>query len=105
QLDLVRGLSDEELERYGMHVERGKETIRHLLSLYAGHDLNHLAQIERLIAERGAAAAAPAGVTPAPTKPEITAAHLDALDVRLGTIRAAVPVAGADRLALLTVSF
>jgi len=52
-LDLVRGLDDEKLDRFGVHAERGKESVRHLISLYAGHDLNHLAQIERLIAERG----------------------------------------------------
>ena len=45
-----RGLNDEELDRFGIHAERGKESVRHLLSLYAGHDLNHLAQIERLTA-------------------------------------------------------
>jgi uncharacterized damage-inducible protein DinB len=48
-LPLLRGLTDEELDRYGMHAERGKETVRHLLALYAGHDRNHLAQIERLL--------------------------------------------------------
>ena len=46
-LPLLRGLNDDELERYGMHAERGKESVRHLLALYAGHDRNHLAQIER----------------------------------------------------------
>jgi uncharacterized damage-inducible protein DinB len=50
QLRLWRGLNDEELDRFGIHAERGKESVRHLLSLYAGHDLNHLAQIERLAA-------------------------------------------------------
>lgn len=34
---------------YGMHAERGKETIEHLMRLYAGHDLNHLSQIEKLL--------------------------------------------------------
>jgi len=48
QLRLWRGLNDEELDRFGIHAERGKESVRHLLSLYAGHDLNHFAQIERL---------------------------------------------------------
>jgi hypothetical protein len=48
-LRLLRGLDDEELDRYGMHAERGRETVRHLLALYAGHDRNHLAQIERLL--------------------------------------------------------
>ena len=50
-MPLLSGLTNEELDRYGMHAERGKESIRHLLSLYAGHDRNHLAQIERLVAE------------------------------------------------------
>jgi hypothetical protein len=34
---------------HGMHAERGKETIEHLIRLYAGHDLNHLKQIEELV--------------------------------------------------------
>jgi len=34
---------------HGLHAERGKETIEHLVRLYAGHDLNHLAQVERLL--------------------------------------------------------
>jgi len=34
-----------------MHAERGKETISHLIRLYAGHDLNHLRQIEELAAQ------------------------------------------------------
>jgi hypothetical protein len=33
-----------------MHAERGKETIPHLIQMYAGHDLNHLTQIEALVA-------------------------------------------------------
>jgi len=102
---LLRGLGDAELERYGMHAERGKESIRTMISLYAGHDINHLGQIERLIAERDPPAAAAPTFTPAPPKAEIDGATLEALDVRLGTIGAAVPVDGADRLALLTVSF
>src|SRR4051812_897312 len=40
------------LDRYGVHAERGKESIRHLLRLYAGHDLNHLQQITRILDER-----------------------------------------------------
>jgi tRNA-binding EMAP/Myf-like protein len=42
---------------------------------------------------------------PAPVKPTVDAALLDQLDVRAGTIRAAVPVDGTERLVLLTVSF
>ena len=50
-LGLVRGLTPEELDRFGIHAERGKESIRHLVNMYAGHDRNHLAQIERLFEE------------------------------------------------------
>jgi hypothetical protein len=53
-LALVRQGGEACLDRYGVHAERGKETIRHLLGLYAGHDLNHLAQIARLLKERDA---------------------------------------------------
>lgn len=35
-------------EHYGMHLERGKESIAHLARMFAGHDTNHLLQIERI---------------------------------------------------------
>jgi len=41
------------LENYGMHAERGKETISHLMNLVAGHDLNHLRQVERIVKAPG----------------------------------------------------
>ena len=104
QVRLLRGLGDEELDRFGLHAERGKESLRQLIGLYAGHDLNHLAQIERLLAERNPGAA-PRPFAPAPPKAEIDQATLEKVDVRVGTIRAAEPVAGADRLAVLTVDF
>lgn len=34
---------------HGLHAERGQETIGHLICLYAGHDVNHLKQIEALV--------------------------------------------------------
>ena len=34
---------------HGLHAERGKETITHLIQLYAGHDINHVKQIEALV--------------------------------------------------------
>jgi hypothetical protein len=39
----------------GLHAERGRESIEHLVRLYAGHDLNHFSQIERLLEEAGRA--------------------------------------------------
>jgi hypothetical protein len=50
-LKMVGGMDESCLDRYGMHEERGKETVRHLLRLYAGHDLNHLQQIGRILDE------------------------------------------------------
>ena len=40
-------------ENYGMHSERGRETVTRIVELYAGHDLNHLMQIERILAGNG----------------------------------------------------
>jgi hypothetical protein len=39
---------------HGVHQERGNESIRHLLLLVAGHDLNHMKQIEGLLKQRPA---------------------------------------------------
>jgi hypothetical protein len=44
----LKSLAPEQWEHYGMHAERGKETITHLVRLIAGHDINHLRQIKRL---------------------------------------------------------
>jgi hypothetical protein len=51
-LRLVANGGPDCLDRYGVHAERGQETIGHLLRLYAGHDLNHLQQIVRILEER-----------------------------------------------------
>jgi hypothetical protein len=45
-LSYIKSLPEEAWENYGIHSERGKETIRDLVSLYAAHDLNHLKQFE-----------------------------------------------------------
>ena len=37
-----------EKRRYGMHSERGKETMRRTQELIAGHDVNHLEQIKAI---------------------------------------------------------
>lgn len=43
--------------------------------------------------------------TPAPVKPPISFAHLDRLDIRVGTIISVEEVAGSDKLLKLTVDF
>jgi len=35
-------------ENHGMHSERGKETIAHMVRLFAGHDVNHLKQVKMI---------------------------------------------------------
>jgi len=45
-LRLLKSLSRRQWSNYGMHAERGKETIRRVVEMFAGHDLNHLRQIE-----------------------------------------------------------
>ncbi len=47
-LKLLRSLPRNRWSYYGMHAERGKETIAHLAKMFAGHDINHIQQIERI---------------------------------------------------------
>jgi hypothetical protein len=47
-LRLLKRASGKDLERVGIHAERGEESVAHMIRLYAGHDLLHLAQIERI---------------------------------------------------------
>jgi hypothetical protein len=37
------------MENYGLHSECGQETVTHFTNLVAGHDLNHLRQIEQIV--------------------------------------------------------
>lgn len=44
----VRSLSEEELDRAGVHEERGVESVKRIVELLAAHDLVHCRQIERI---------------------------------------------------------
>ncbi len=48
-LTLLKTVPKNLLENYGMHSERGRETISHFNNLVAGHDLNHLQQVETIV--------------------------------------------------------
>jgi len=48
-LRLLKGLSKEQWSQYGMHSERGKETVQRITEMMAGHDLNHLKQIRAIL--------------------------------------------------------
>jgi hypothetical protein len=49
-LAMYRALTPEDWEHYGMHSERGKEGARRIVELCAGHDINHLRQLEGMLA-------------------------------------------------------
>lgn len=50
---LLKSLPKKMWEYYGIHAERGKETIRRVTQMIAGHDINHLRQVERIVRGRG----------------------------------------------------
>lgn len=47
-LRLLARASADDLKRVGVHAERGEESVAHMIRLYAGHDLLHLAQLARI---------------------------------------------------------
>jgi len=48
-LRMLKKLSRQQWDCYGMHTERGKGTVRHVVELLAGHDINHLRQIHGIL--------------------------------------------------------
>ena len=103
--DCFASLEDEALDRFGVHAERGKESVRYLMRLNVGHDLNHLQQVERLLAERDRGREDARPLQPQPVKPIVSLETLQQLDIRVGTIRSVTDVAGTDRLVALVVDF
>lgn len=47
-VDLLRTLKPSDWKLYGIHEERGKETVERMVQMIAGHDINHLRQIENI---------------------------------------------------------
>jgi hypothetical protein len=48
-LALLKSLSPEQWKQFGQHAERGQESIEHIVRMIAGHDINHISQIERIL--------------------------------------------------------
>lgn len=48
-LRMLKEISKETWDNYGMHLERGKESIAHLARMFAGHDTNHVLQVEGIV--------------------------------------------------------
>lgn len=48
-LALLKSVPRKLWENYGVHQERGNESVSHLIRMVAGHDINHLLQIEAIL--------------------------------------------------------
>ncbi len=51
-LALLKSLQPGQWKHYGMHSERGQESIEQIVRMFAGHDINHLRQIEGILARQ-----------------------------------------------------
>jgi len=47
-LRLLGAATAADMQRVGVHAERGEESVAHMIKMYAGHDLLHIAQLERI---------------------------------------------------------
>ncbi len=48
-LALLKAAPPELWNNYGVHEERGNESVAHMVRMIAGHDINHLRQIEQIL--------------------------------------------------------
>lgn len=48
-LILLKSLTPKQWKHHGIHAERGVETIERVVQMFAGHDINHLKQIEQIL--------------------------------------------------------
>ncbi len=51
-LRLLKSLRPEQWKHFGMHAERGEESVERISQMMAGHDLNHLGQIEAILSRK-----------------------------------------------------
>jgi DinB superfamily len=49
---LLKSLTPDDWKKSAMHPERGEQTVRAIAEMTAGHDINHIAQIERILAAK-----------------------------------------------------
>jgi hypothetical protein len=48
-LALLKSLTPQQWKQFGQHSERGQESIEHIANMVAGHDVNHIKQIESIL--------------------------------------------------------
>jgi hypothetical protein len=46
---MLKTIPRDKWDNYGMHQERGKETVSRLTEMFAGHDTNHILQVEQIV--------------------------------------------------------
>jgi hypothetical protein len=51
-LALLKRVPKKLWDNYGVHQERGNENVAHIIRMVAGHDLNHLRQVESIVKGR-----------------------------------------------------
>jgi hypothetical protein len=51
-LALYKSLSPDQWKHFGMHAERGEENLTRILRMMAGHDVNHISQIEQILLKK-----------------------------------------------------
>ncbi len=51
-LALLKTLAPQQWKQVGMHAERGPESVETIVKMFAGHDVNHLRQIEAILAAK-----------------------------------------------------
>jgi hypothetical protein len=51
-LAMLKSLTPEQWKHHGIHSERGEESIETIVRMFAGHDINHIQQIERILAPK-----------------------------------------------------
>jgi len=51
-LALLKTLAPEQWKQHGVHAERGPETIETISRMFEGHDINHIQQIEAILAPK-----------------------------------------------------
>jgi hypothetical protein len=51
-LALLKSVPRKLWDNYGVHQERGNESVGHVVKMVAGHDLNPLQQIEKILKPR-----------------------------------------------------
>ena len=59
-VDVLKSLKAAEWKQHGLHSERGPESLEVIASMIAGHDVNHILQIEAILGDRGKSRKKPA---------------------------------------------